>query len=56
VVSGAGTGTMIVPTGVALPWPLQPGDTVTLDRLSNNSTGLATPDFSGTLTIAGKGA
>ena len=56
VVPGAGTGTMLVPTGTALPWKLQPGDTVTLDRLSNTSTGLATPDFSGTLTIAGKGA
>lgn len=56
VVPGAGTGTLTVVTGTALPWTLQPGDTITLDRLSNNATGLATPAVSATITIAGKGA
>ena len=55
-VPGAGAGTLTVVTGTALPWPLQPGDTITLDRLSNNSTGLATPVYSASLVIAGSGA
>jgi len=46
VVTGAGTGVLTVVTGVALPWTLLPGDTIALDRLSNNATGLATPPIS----------
>ena len=45
VATGAGTGVLAV-TGIALPWPLVAGDTVTFDRLSNNVTGLATPAMS----------
>jgi hypothetical protein len=47
-VPGAGTGTLTVDTGVALPWPLANGDSIILDRLSNNATGLATPAASAT--------
>lgn len=43
VVPGAGTGVLTVITGTVLPWALSNGDTITLDRLSNNATGLATP-------------
>jgi hypothetical protein len=45
VATGAGTGVLAV-TGIAVPWPLVAGDTITLDRLSNNATGLATPAMS----------
>ena len=45
VAAGAGTGILAV-TGIALPWPLVAGDTITFDRLSNNGTGLATPAMS----------
>jgi hypothetical protein len=51
VVTGAGTGILTVDTGVALPWNLVQGDVITLDRLSNNVTGLATPAFSATILI-----
>lgn len=56
VVPGAGTGTLTVLGGAALPWKLNPGDTVALERVSNNVTGLATPAASATLLIAGTGA
>lgn len=56
VVPGMGTGTLLLVAGVALPWTLVPGDTITLDRLSNNVTGLATPAMSACLLIAQKGA
>lgn len=55
-VPGAGTGTLTVDTGVALPWTLSPGDQIVFDRVSNNATGLATPAMSCNITIAGKGA
>lgn len=54
VVTGAGTGVLNVNTGIALPWPLLNGDTITLDRLSNNATGLATPAFSAALSFGVK--
>lgn len=56
VVPGAGTGTLTVTTGSALPWSLSAGDTVTFDRLSNNGTGLATPAMALTFLLAGKGS
>ena len=55
VATGAGTGTLTVATGVALPWNIVPGDTVTLDRASTG-TGIATPAMSATLLRAAKGA
>jgi hypothetical protein len=56
VVPGAGTGVLTVVSGVALPWTLAQGDVITLDRLSNNATGLATPAFSATLLLSQAGA
>jgi hypothetical protein len=56
VATGAGTGTLTVVTGTALPWALTNGDTVSFDRLSNNATGLATPAMSALLQIGIKGA
>jgi hypothetical protein len=45
VVPGSGTGVLTVAAGTVLPWALSNGDTITLDRLSNNATGLATPNI-----------
>jgi hypothetical protein len=53
-VTGAGTGVLLVSSGVALPWTLQQGDIVILYRLSNNGTGLATPSFGGCFTTRQK--
>jgi hypothetical protein len=36
-IPGAGTGTLTVGTGVALPWTLTPGDTITLDTTVTGS-------------------
>lgn len=49
VVTGAGTGTLTVQTGVALPWTLQQGDVLVLARISSG-TGLATPGIGLTFT------
>ena len=56
VTTGAGTGTLTVVTGAALPWTLAAGDTITFDRLSNNVTGLATPAMGLTFLVANKGS
>lgn len=42
-VTGTGSGVLLVSTGSALPWSLQPGDVIVFSRISNNSTGDATP-------------
>ncbi len=55
-VPGAGTGTLTVVTGTALPWTLVAGDMIIFDRLSNDGTGLATPALSVTAVVKGKGA
>lgn len=47
VVPGAGTGTLNVVSGSALPWPLANGDQIVLDRLSTG-TGLQTPALAAT--------
>ena len=52
----AGGGVLLVSTGIALPWTLQPGDVLAAYRLSNNSTGLATPTFALTFLTRQKGA
>lgn len=54
--TGAGTATLTVVTGTALPWTLSPGDTITFDRLSNNATGQATNAASITFLTQSKGA
>lgn len=43
VVPGAGTGTLTVQTGAALPWTLAGGDMISIQRISSNATGQATP-------------
>jgi hypothetical protein len=55
-VTGAGTGTLTVNSGTALPWDLAPGDTITFDRVSNNATGLATPAAWINFLVQAKGA
>ena len=54
-VTGAGTATLTVDNGTALPWTLAPGDTITFDRLTSG-TGLASPSMSTTFLIQAKGA
>jgi hypothetical protein len=56
VATGAGTGVLLVQTGIALPWTLQPGDVIVLARISNNATGLATPAVGLNFFIQMKGA
>lgn len=55
VVPNAGTGVLAV-TGAVLPWILLPGDFIALQRLSNDSTGLATPSISLTFLLQAAGA
>lgn len=55
-VTGAGTGTLTVQTGTALPWTVVPGDTIVINRISNNATGLATPAISLTFALQSVGA
>jgi hypothetical protein len=55
VVPGAGTGTLSVGTGVALPWVLVPGDTIGLDT-TVTGTGQYVGAVGLTFLIAGTGA
>jgi len=58
VASGAAVagGVLLVQTGIALPWSLQPGDAIIFSRLSNNGTGLATPALGLSFLVQVKGA
>jgi hypothetical protein len=56
VATGAGTGVLLVQTGIALPWTMQAGDVIALARISNNSTGLATPGIGLNFLLQMKGA
>jgi hypothetical protein len=48
VATGAGTATVAVTTGTALPWALAPGDTVSIERTSTG-TGNASPGLAATI-------
>jgi hypothetical protein len=54
-VPNAGTGTLTVQTGTALPWSLQPGDVILIARISTG-TGLATPGWTVTFYLRQKAA
>lgn len=54
-VAGAGTGTLTVQTGTALPWILAVGDSIVIARISNNATGLATPALWATFLVGSRG-
>lgn len=52
-VTGAGTATLTVTTGTVLPWLLAPGDSLTVDRISQG-TGNASPGLSMTAMVGVK--